>query len=279
MSSKKKQKFKNLLMIGVAFSMLNAALSFAQDFTPSASTLATPDFENFKAAGQSQIINTNELAENEKTIICAPMRVCLIKLLPSEKIIDQLIGDSSRWEIITSDQKEQSFVAIKPKKPNLQTNYIIIGKLKTYYFNLQSTEYQYMNAVVIKGADVDVEAPKNNPSIQKNISTENIQKNASTYQITGGAEFKPLKVWTDGIKTYIKLPRNLNELPIFIAKTTKGDVKAVNARWLDDQYIIDEKITKGELIRGTGRYQEKIEIELQEGQPQNSNQKIDREIN
>ena len=59
------------------------------------------------------------------TIVCAPLRVCVLELEPGEKMVGEPhIGDSVRWTIspAAAGRPEAQMIVIKPKQAGLDTN-------------------------------------------------------------------------------------------------------------------------------------------------------------
>ncbi len=68
-------------------------------------------------------------------------------------------------------------------------------------------------------------------------------------------EWAPLRVYDDGLKTYIDMPNNLAsiEAPVFMLLSSAGSREMVNYRLVDRTYVVDRLIKRGVLISGTGR--------------------------
>jgi type IV secretion system protein VirB9 len=72
------------------------------------------------------------------TVVCAPLRVCMIELQAGEKIIGEpQIGDAVRWNISpalygTGDQAT-AVIILKPQSPGLDTNLLITTDRRAYY--------------------------------------------------------------------------------------------------------------------------------------------------
>ena len=61
------------------------------------------------------------------TVVCAPLRVCIVELQAGEKIVGEPhIGDSVRWNIAPamygSGDQSTSVIVLKPQSPGLDTN-------------------------------------------------------------------------------------------------------------------------------------------------------------
>jgi type IV secretory pathway VirB9-like protein len=79
------------------------------------------------------------------TVVCEPLRVCMIELEAGEKIMGEPhIGDSVRWNIApamygTEDQATPVII-LKPQMPGLDTNLLITTDRRAYYLRLISKQ-------------------------------------------------------------------------------------------------------------------------------------------
>jgi type IV secretion system protein TrbG len=86
------------------------------------------------------------------TVVCAPLRVCMIEMQAGEKIVGEPhIGDSVRWNISpamygTGDQAT-SVIILKPQTPGLDTNLLITTDRRAYYLRLISKPEDYLARV------------------------------------------------------------------------------------------------------------------------------------
>ena len=77
-----------------------------------------------------------------------------------------------------------------------------------------------------------------------------------------GIEWTPLRVYDNGLKTFIDMPDNLMsiEAPVFMLLSPAGSREMVNYRLVDRTYVIDRLIKRGVLITGTGRDAQEVVI-------------------
>ncbi|MDL2264642.1 TrbG/VirB9 family P-type conjugative transfer protein, partial [Synergistaceae bacterium OttesenSCG-928-I11] len=86
-----------------------------------------------------------------------------------------------------------------------------------------------------------------------------------SYEIRGKdtLRWKPVRVWDDGVKTYIQFPKGSTgksvEAPVFVVFEHKKEV-LVNYRTKNDMYVVDRVFDKGALIVGTGSHQDRVVI-------------------
>jgi type IV secretion system protein VirB9 len=82
------------------------------------------------------------------------------------------------------------------------------------------------------------------------------------YTIDGKAPWSPLRVYNDGIKTYIQMPLAMlqTEAPALLVIGSDDKEQLVNYRLHGDKYVVDQIFQKAELISGVGKKQLKITI-------------------
>ncbi|EAI4450155.1 TPA: P-type conjugative transfer protein TrbG [Campylobacter jejuni] len=213
------------------------------------------------------------------SIITAPLRLTDIALEPGEIIKDVQIGDSIRWAVSLSVSGEEpylvSHIIIKPTDKNLQTTMNIMTNKRVYRLNLVSEAKKFMPAVSFNYANniiKTLEDYKNQMKVKsesKNFyktKNDEIPSNIDNldfgYSIKGEAQFKPLRVYNDGIKTYIQMPKNIKfyEAPALMILDSSKEKQIVNYRLKYDTFIVDRLFNKAILLSNVGSKQEKIII-------------------
>jgi len=223
-------------------------------------------------------------------IIVAPLRITDIEFQKGEKIMDIQLGDTTRWMTspsISGEGKNQvSHLLLKTTDVGLETTLFVSTNRRTYHMNLFSRKYEYMPIVSFKYKDEinkKWERYNNHFKKQKRIQkeaktlkissqlTKNIDNLDFNYNIKGDASWKPTRVYNDGIKTYIQMPKSMlfNEAPIFMVLDQGNNNQLVNYRLKENNYIVDKLFNKGILIIGVGDEQEKITVE-RKGLPQSN---------
>ncbi len=221
--------------------------------------------------------------ESMPSIVTSPLRLTNIALQAGEVIKDVQIGDSVRWVVSLSISGEEpnliSHVIIKPTDKDLQTTLNIMTNKRVYKLNLVSQTKQFMPSVAFNYTNDIVNTLENYKQKMKEKSTSkdfykskedeipsNVESLDFAYSIEGNAEFKPLRIYNDGIKTYIQMPKNLKfyEAPVLMILDSKEDeTQIVNYRLKLDTYIVDRLFNKAVLISNVGDKQEKITITKQ----------------
>lgn len=209
------------------------------------------------------------------TVICAPLSVCDIELQEGEKIVGKpLIGDSARWEtqpaLSGSGPHMTTHIIVKPFESNLSTTLIVLTTKRTYHIKLVSSEKNWTPRVGFSyPEDIDrqwqiyhAEASAQAEKKTMNETRQNIDVLNFDYDISGDAPWKPVRVYNDGLKTYIQMPETMKhtEAPALLLLGSDGEKQIVNYRLKGDRYIVDRLFSKAILIAGVGSSQEKVDI-------------------
>jgi type IV secretion system protein VirB9 len=175
-------------------------------------------------------------------------------------------------------ENQVSHLLLKTTDVGLETTLFISTNRRTYHMNLFSRKHEYMPIVAFKYKDeinkkwesynnhFEKQEQVKKASTQLQVSSK-ISKNMNNldfdYNIKGDASWKPTRVYNDGIKTYIQMPKSMlfNEAPIFMVLDQSNNNQLVNYRLKENNYIVDKLFNKGILIIGVGDDQEKISIE------------------
>jgi type IV secretory pathway VirB9-like protein len=82
------------------------------------------------------------------------------------------------------------------------------------------------------------------------------------YEIKGDAAIRPLMVFDDGAKTFIRMNPEAKhqETPILVVIGSDGKTEMVNYRVKNDLYIADRLFDRARLVLGTGKKALKVEI-------------------
>jgi len=213
------------------------------------------------------------------TVVCAPLRICDIALQRGEKVRDVVIGDSARWTITPSvsgsGKSEQVHAVVKASDTGLSTNLMITTDRRVYHINLKSARQDHMpyitfnypadtgsawGALIAQQQQQSLSAPEIGPdhtayaTSAKDLNFE--------YSVTGsGSSWKPTRVYDDGVKTFIDLPKNMQvgEAPVLLVRDKAGTAIA-NYRLKNNRYTVDGLVKEVHLIKGVGKKQERIII-------------------
>ena len=86
------------------------------------------------------------------SIVCAPLRVCIIELQSGERLVGEPhIGDSVRWNISPAmfghGDSATTIIVLKPQNPGLDTNLLVTTDRRAYYLRLLSKPEDYVARV------------------------------------------------------------------------------------------------------------------------------------
>jgi type IV secretion system protein VirB9 len=162
------------------------------------------------------------------TVVCAPLRVCIIELQAGEKIVGEpQIGDSVRWNISPAlygvGDDATSVIVLKPQVPGLDTNLLVTTDRRAYYLRLVSKDEDYVARVAFLYPEDDSAKRWQKHMAEQQMAEKQTKKAAELlpamiaaeklnfgYRIEGGDQFlRPLRVYDDGSKTYIQMRREL----------------------------------------------------------------------
>ena len=211
-------------------------------------------------------------------IVCRPLRISTLILEYGEKIIEKpRAGDTAQWKISPSKSNDRRapHVFIKPLDSGLTTNLIIVTDRRTYVIALKSRNDKYTPVVSFRypenearawDAHLAEQARKEKEKHQNNkFKSGNLTFNAEdldfNYSTKGEARWKPLRVFNDGIKTYLKMPKIMEfyEAPVLLT-INDGQEALVNYRLHDDLFIVDQLFENAVLLSGVGSNQTKITV-------------------
>ncbi|WP_420868485.1 P-type conjugative transfer protein TrbG [Agrobacterium deltaense] len=207
--------------------------------------------------------------EVQPSVVCSPLQVCDIELQGGEVVRDVLVGDTVRWKVEPATSGAAGGQAIhlivKPSEPGLVTSMVVTTSRRTYHIQLKSHATQYM-------ARVGFEYPED---VSAKLADINARLEASTipgagvpaeqlnfsYSVSGRAGWRPTRVYSDGLKTYIQFPRSISgqDAPVLFV-TSGGQNRIVNYRMKSDMMVVDYHIDRAVLVSGVGWKQEKVTI-------------------
>ncbi|MCM2443101.1 P-type conjugative transfer protein TrbG [Agrobacterium vitis] len=207
--------------------------------------------------------------EVQPSVICSPLQVCDIELQGGEVVRDVLVGDTVRWKVEPATSGAAGGQAIhlivKPSEPGLVTSMVVTSSRRTYHIQLKSHPSQYMARVGFEyPEDVSAKLADVNARLEaRTIPGAGVpaeQLNFS-YSVSGNAGWRPTRVYSDGLKTYIQFPRSISgqDAPVLFV-TSGGQNRIVNYRMRGDMMVVDYHVDRAVLVSGVGWKQEKITI-------------------
>ncbi len=216
----------------------------------------------------------------QATIVCAPLHVTDIALQPGETINSLQIGDAVRWSLepmvsggLTGDQVH---IIVKPKDVGLETNLVVATNVRVYNLRLKSTRNQYLPSVTFSYPEIAQE--KFRMAQEAKFAKEKRETIPETgerlgdldfeYAVDGVAAWKPIRVYNNGVKTYIDMPSAIKaqDVPTLLVLKDEGglfsedDVEIINYRYQKNRFIVDGVPKQIILISGVGGNQERITL-------------------
>jgi type IV secretion system protein VirB9 len=214
------------------------------------------------------------------TVVCAPLQICNLALQPGEVVHDVQVGDSVRWKIspsISGSGSEQTtHLIIKPVDAELVSSLNVATNRRTYAIKLVSTQRDWMPLVAFNYPD-DMQQQwfAYRQTVAFGAAANRLPTGENTanldfgFQLSGDdPSWKPLRVYTDGAKTYIEFPRAISftSAPALVALDStggwfsSGSTQIVNYRMLGNRYVVDRVLDRAELISGVGSGQTRVVI-------------------
>ena len=194
-------------------------------------------------------------------IYVTPDFVTRIKLDPEENIQNVITGSADSFEIQQDfgGADNAQYLFITAKDLDVTSNINIITDKRIYTINLFST-LDVFNPIVTfnypaKGNTMTyslTRAGQNGTAAGRNrlnVASENLDFN---YTVQGkNSPFTPQQVYTDGVKTVITMPSDIQEAPVILVKgVTGGQYEVVNFEYEKNKIIVHRKITEAVLKLG-----------------------------
>lgn len=208
--------------------------------------------------------------EVQPSVVCSPLEVCDIELQAGEVVRDVLVGDTVRWKVEPATSGavggQAIHLIVKPSEPGLVTSMVVTTSRRTYHIQLKSAAKQYMARVGFEYPEdigsklADINARLGSDTIPgAGISAEQLNFG---YSVSGSASWRPTRVYSDGVKTYIQFPSSLSgqDAPVLFV-VSGGQNRIVNYRLKDDMMVVDYQIDTAILVSGVGFWnQDKVTI-------------------
>lgn len=205
----------------------------------------------------------------QPSVVCSPLQVCDIELQPGEIVRDVLLGDTVRWKVepATSGAPggQAVHLIVKPAEAGLVTSMVVTTSRRTYHIQLKSHQTQYMARVGFEyPEDVSARFAEINARIEASVvpgaGVPADQLNFA-FSVSGTARWRPTRIYSDGMKTYIQFPSTLSgqDAPVLFV-VSGGENRIVNYRMNGSMMVVDYYIDHAILVSGVGRSQQKITI-------------------
>lgn len=208
-------------------------------------------------------------------ISCATLQITDIELEPGEVVQSLHVGDTARWEmtpaVTGTGTNEITHIIVKPIQAKLQTSLVVTTDRRTYHMTLKSYIKTYMPKVAFIYPD-NLMAKWMKENNMRKVRVDKLKMTGTNqrideldfeYDISGNGKWKPTRVYNDGIRTIIHMPKKMlnGEAPsLLVLRAKTGEEVLVNYRVHNARYIVDTVFDKAILIAGVGRTQEKVTI-------------------
>ncbi|MDP9734754.1 UNVERIFIED_ORG: type IV secretion system protein VirB9 [Rhizobium sp. SORGH_AS260] len=174
-----------------------------------------------------------------------------------EEITQVVAGDTISWQILTS--ADQRSLTLKPMEKDAATNLSVVTTKRTYSFDLRVNDTKAMQNQTFKlrftypedaGLKGTAELWKQAQDAQSNPNIKNIRRDKVNYDygFKGSDGAKPLWVFDDGLKTFMKFTGDIPA--IFIVDGMRRE-SLVNYRREADYIVIDKVSRQWTLRFGT----------------------------
>ena len=195
-------------------------------------------------------------------IYVTPDFVTMIKFDPEEDIVAVIGGDNSNFEMEQEfgGADNSVYLFIRPTDIDITSNVNVMTNKRIYMFNLYST-LEIFNPLVkfnYPAAGNTMKATINNRGIGSSLSKDrnpvmvDLDKMDSNYTISNkNLPFAPTQVFTDGVKTVIIMPENIQQAPVIMVKGVGSkEFEVVNFEYEFNKIIVHRKITEAVLKLG-----------------------------
>lgn len=162
-------------------------------------------------------------------VLTRPKSVTNIMLTPGEKVISLVAGDTVNFTFQVSASREHIF--IKPKFDGMTTSASLETSKATYQFMIRSVgeNAKWHQRITWNNPDMvlmDVASSQSPAQLApRPLTADRLEQNAMSesglpidrlnfnYQSTGDDKLKPSAVFDDSIRTYFRMPAELQEMP------------------------------------------------------------------
>ena len=198
------------------------------------------------------------------TVHASPHFLTAITLRPGEKLISKAAGDTIRWVLGETVQgagaSQQVIVMVKPIRGNLRTNIILTTDQRTYLLDARSYEGDTYTSVIswnypqeqLREAQA-ARAAEAQSVVASGLTIDRLHFGYDVRTIhSRKPSWQPIRVFDDGLKTYIQFPTNMAATeapPLFLIGSDK-QVQLVNYRYRGGYYSVDRLIDVAELRLG-----------------------------
>lgn len=213
------------------------------------------------------------------SVVCAVGYICDLALQAGEVVNTVAVGDPVRWKITPATSGSAgaitTHVVIKPSDIGLSTNLLVTTDRRTYSLKLVSRKDDWMPTIsftypedeAAQWAAVVHHQQEERAATVLPDTGQSLSSLDFGYHVAGDSPaWRPLRVYSDGLKTYIQFPKAMiaDEAPALVAIGADKQEQMVNYRLAGDRYVVDKVLDRAILVSGVGRHQVRVKIERRE---------------
>ena len=213
------------------------------------------------------------------TLVCTELHTCGVRFQVGERVISISLGDSHRWKwehsAFGEGGSQTEVVTVRPTEPRIATNMIVTTDRRIYIILLKAAVHEWIpfisftypeDAAKIQNQQL---AQRQKDSYSSTLSSGmNVANLDFGFRLTGdNVSWKPIRVYSDGKKTYVEFESLGNEAPALVELGGGGglfsdpETKVVNYRLIGKRYVVDGTPKLMALIVGVGNNQRRVVIE------------------
>ncbi|MFN8771116.1 MAG: TrbG/VirB9 family P-type conjugative transfer protein [Neisseriaceae bacterium] len=215
------------------------------------------------------------VGDSDNVIDCRVGQLCDISLAPNDAFSSWVMTNGDVWsqsanaKINFLDSDGINHVILQSTGISSDNPVIMLGTTYQYRFNLKAVKSSRTNKYVFL-------VRKNNSYDASNAEIDSIsldfkgKKLDSKYYTEGDtdSEIMPVKIFNDGAKTYIEMPKNINvaDLPTVYTFNNSGTLEQVNnARYRQPYFVIDGVLRRYALVSGSVDNDNQLRISIYRG--------------
>ena len=236
--------------------------------SPTLDTVAAANTRSLSRPSAGEYVNATLYYDYEPgrlyTINTSPRFLTAITLRPGEKLISKAAGDTVRWvlgeTVEGAGATQQVIVFVKPIRGDLKTNIVLTTDQRTYLLEAVSHDGDAFTSVVswnYPQEEMREQLAAQAAAAQTAAAATSVENLNFNYKIEPvharhGPRWQPLRVFDDGVKTYIQFPPDLgsSEAPPLFLVGPHDQAQLVNYRLLGGYYVVDRLFDIAELRLG-----------------------------
>ncbi len=227
---------------------------------------------------------------SQARVVCAPLEMCDVELKPGEAVNNIRLGDTAFWTVTLAisggSDGRTTHVAISPREAGRSTSMVIYTDQRTYSLKLVSTPRDYTPRSGFTYAEAATAQQDNWASYRVAVAGGALRKDGPVMPNGSGAggvdvsriemldikgdnpTWRPLAAYTDGRKTYIQFPAEMQfgNSPTLVGVNDDGGLfsspteRRVIYRVQGDRLIADTVMDRMKLVLGVGSSQRSVSI-------------------